>query len=44
MKNQRFVIDRYNLGIKKLSNNDPKNKNSKNYLEQITSNDTVIYL
>ena len=41
LKNQRFVIDRYNLGMKKLSNNDPKNKNSKNYLEQVTSNDTV---
>ena len=41
LQNQRFVIDRYNLGLKKLSNKDPKNKNSKNYLEQITSNDTV---
>ena len=41
MTNQRFVIDRYNLGIKKLSNNDPKNKKSKNYLEQVTSNDTL---
>ena len=41
LQNQRFVIDRYNLGLKKLSNKDPKNKNSKNYLEQVTSNDTV---
>ena len=41
LKNQRFVIDRYNLGTKKLSNNDPKNKKSKNFLEQITRNDSV---
>ena len=41
LKNQRFVIDRYNLGTKKLSNNDPKNKKSKNFLEQITNNDTA---
>ena len=41
LKNQRFVIDRYNLGTKKLSNNDPKNKKSKNFLEQITNNDSV---
>ena len=41
LKNQRFVIDRYNLGSKKLSNNDPKNKKSKNFLEQITGNDRV---
>ena len=37
LKNQRFVIDRYNLGTKKLSNNDPNNKKSKNFLEQITN-------
>ena len=41
LKNQRFVIDRYNLGLKKLSNKDPKNKKSKNYLEKITKNDTL---
>ena len=41
LKNQRFVIDRYNLGMKKLSNDEPKNKKSKNYLEQITKSDTV---
>ena len=34
--NQRFVIDRYNLGMKKLSNNDIKNKKSKNFFR--TSN------
>ena len=44
LKNQRFVIDRYNLGLKKLSNNDPKNKKSKNFLEQVTNNDTVSIL
>ena len=44
LKNQRFVIDRYNLGLKKLSNNDPKNKKSKNFLEQVTNNDTVSLL
>ena len=41
LANQRFVIDRYNLGLKKLSNNDIKNKKSKNFLEQVTNNDTV---
>ena len=41
LRNQRFVIDRYNLGIKKLSNNDIKNKKSKNFLEQVTNNDKV---
>jgi len=44
LKNQRFVIDRYNLGLKKLSNNDPKNKKSKNFLEQVTNNDNVSLL
>ena len=29
------------MGTKKLSNNDPKNKKSKNFLEQITRNDSV---
>ena len=41
LKNQRFVIDRYNLGTKKLSNNDINNKKSKNFLEQVTNNDNV---
>jgi len=41
LANQRFVIDRYNLGMKKLSNNDIKNKKSKNFLEQVTNNDNV---
>ena len=38
---KRFVIDKYNIGLNKLFNPDPKNKRSTAHIEELTSNDRL---
>ena len=39
--NNKYVIDRYNLGLSRLENPDIKNKHSKAFIVPLTQNDTV---
>ena len=38
---QKYVIDKYNLGLNRLENPDIKNKHSRAYIVPLTTNDTV---
>ena len=41
IRGEQYVINRYNLGLKKLHNPDIKNKHSKAVITPLTNNDTV---
>ncbi len=41
IKNKHFLIDRYNIGINKLTNSDIKNRHNKSVITSLTNNETI---